>query len=74
MGYGYYKVKNAHLLKQIFESFRESVDTIEKCYTVLEQNYGKTNNEQDEAFASLWFNISGIKDDLKYLEENHGKR
>lgn len=74
MNYGYYKVKNAYLLKQIFEAFRESVDTLEKCYTVLEQNYGKTNDEQDEAFASLWFNISGMKDNLNYLEEKHGKR
>lgn len=74
MGYGYYKAKNEHLLKQIFSSFYELVETSEKCYTVLEQNYGQTNEEQDEAFASLWFCISGMKDDLKYLEENHGKR
>lgn len=74
MGYGYYKAKNEYLLKQIFGSFNELVETCEKCYTVLEQNYGQTNEEQDEAFASLWFCISGMKDDLKYLEENHGKR
>lgn len=61
-------------LKQIFSSFYELEETLRKCYDVLEQNYGPTTEEQDEAFAGLWFNIRGIKYNLTLLEVNHGKR
>lgn len=61
-------------LKQIFNYCYELEEKLEKCYNSLEQYYGQTTEEQDESFAGLWFNIRGIKYNLNFLEENHGKR
>lgn len=61
-------------IKQIFSYFYELEEKLEKCYNSLEQYYCQTTEEQDEAFAGLWFNIRGIKDNLNFLEDNHGKR
>lgn len=61
-------------IKQIFSYFYELEEKLEKSYNSLEKYYGSTTEEQDEAFAGLWFNISGIKYNLNLLEGNHGKR